>query len=119
MSIEQYLDIKPEVKEALAEGMPVVALESTLLSHGMPYPENLDFAAQVEKVIREEGCVPATAALIDGKIKLGLTGEELEIMCKAKDVGKVSRRDFATYLATGRTGATTVASTMMCAAFAR
>jgi pseudouridine-5'-phosphate glycosidase len=118
MEIEKYLDIKDEVKEALDEGRPVVALESTILSHGMPYPENLDFAAKVEEVIREEGCIPATAALIGGKIKLGLTADELEIMCKAENVGKVSRRDFATYLATGRTGATTVASTMMCAYFA-
>ena len=118
MDLEKYLDIKEDVKEALREGRPVVALESTILSHGMPYPENLSFAAEVEKAIREEGCVPATAALINGKIKLGLTADELEIMCKAENVGKVSRRDFATYLATGRTGATTVASTMMCAAFA-
>lgn len=118
MELEKYLDIKEEVREALALGKPVVALESTILSHGMPYPENLDFAAKVEEVIREEGCIPATAALIDGKIKLGLEPDELEIMCKAQNVGKVSRRDFAAYLATKRTGATTVASTMMCAAFA-
>lgn len=118
MNIEKYLDITPEIKQALADGRPVVALESTILSHGMPFPENLDFAAKVEEVIRAEGCIPATMALMGGKIRVGLNAEELEIMCRAKNVGKVSRRDFAIYLAEGKTGATTVASTMMCAAFA-
>ena len=113
--MKEYLSVKEEVKEALAAGKPVVALESTILSHGMPYPENLSFAAEVEKVVRAEGCVPATCALIDGKIRVGLEEDELEIMCRAKDVGKVSRRDFAVYLATKKTGATTVASTMICA----
>ncbi len=118
MSIEKYLDIKAEVKQALAEGKPVVALESTILSHGMPYPQNLEFAAKVEDVIRAEGAVPATIALIGGKIKVGLEKEDLEIMCRAENVGKVSRRDFAIYIAEKKTGATTVASTMMCAAAA-
>ncbi|MCQ2566834.1 MAG: pseudouridine-5'-phosphate glycosidase [Mogibacterium sp.] len=118
MSYENYLDIKAEVAEALATGKPVVALESTILSHGMPYPENLDFAAKVEEVIRAEGCVPATIALLDGRIKIGLEADELEVMCKAEDVGKVSRRDFAVYLSQKKAGATTVASTMMCAAMA-
>ncbi len=118
MSYENYLDIKAEVAEALAAGRPVVALESTILSHGMPYPENLDFAAKVEEVIRAEGCVPATIALLDGRIKIGLEADELEVMCKAENVGKVSRRDFAVYLSQKKAGATTVASTMMCAAMA-
>ena len=118
MSIEKYLDIKAEVKQALAEGKPVVALESTILSHGMPYPQNLEFAAKVEDVIRAEGAVPATIALIGGKIKVGLEKEDLETMCRAENVGKVSRRDFAIYIAEKKTGATTVASTMMCAAAA-
>ena len=118
MSIEKYLDIKEEVRQALAEGRPVVALESTILSHGMPYPQNLGFAAQVEDVIRAEGAVPATIALIGGKIKVGLEKEDLEIMCRAANVGKVSRRDYAVYLANKKTGATTVASTMMSAAAA-
>lgn len=118
MDLEKYLDIKPEVKEALESGKPVVALESTILSHGMPYPENLDFAAKVEEVVRAEGCVPATIALIGGKIKVGLESDDLELMCRAENVGKVSRRDFAIYLAKKKNGATTVASTMMCAAFA-
>ena len=117
-SYEKYLDIAPDVQEALDGGIPVVALESTILSHGMPYPENLAFAADVEKVIRDEGCVPATMALIGGRIKAGLTKEELELMCRAENIGKVSRRDFAIYLATGKNGATTVASTMICAAMA-
>ena len=118
MNMEKYLDITPEIREALANGEPVVALESTILSHGMPYPENLDFAAKVEEVVRGEGCIPATAALIGGRMKVGLAPEELEIMCRAENVGKVSRRDFAIYLAGKRTGATTVASTMICAAAA-
>ena len=114
----RYLDIAPEVKAAIAENKPVVVLESTILSHGMPYPENVSFAAEVEKVVRAEGAIPATAALIHGRIKVGLTPAELDIMCKAENVGKVSRRDMATYLATGQNGATTVATTMICAAMA-
>lgn len=115
MKLEKYLDITPALREALKNGEPVVALESTILSHGMPYPENLTFAAEVEKEIRACGAHPATMALIGGKIKVGLSPEELEIMCRGENVGKVSRRDFTTYLATGKTGATTVATTMMCA----
>lgn len=116
--LKKYLDIKPEVAKALEKGKPVVALESTILSHGMPYPENLEFAAKVEEIVRKEGAVPATMALINGKIKVGLSKKDLETMCKAENVGKVSRRDFAVYLAEKKTGATTVASTMMCAAAA-
>jgi len=118
MSMEKYLDIVPEIREALKNNVPVVALESTILSHGMPYPENVEFAGEVEKVVRAEGAIPATMALIGGRIKVGLTSEELTLMCKAENVGKVSRRDFATYLATKQTGATTVATTMMCAEMA-
>ena len=118
MNLEKYLDIRPELRQALKNGEPVVALESTILSHGMPYPENLSFAAEVEKEIRQCGAHPATMALIGGRIKVGLSPEELELMCRGENVGNVSRRDFATYLATGKTGATTVASTMMCAAMA-
>ena len=118
MNCEKYLDIKPEIKEALAAGKPVVALESTILSHGMPYPQNLDFAKEVEAVVRAEGATPATIAIIDGKIKIGLDEAALETMCLAKNVGKVSRRDLAVYLSQKMTGATTVASTMMCAAMA-
>ena len=118
MNYTDYLSIAPEIKEALEQGKPIVALESTILSHGMPYPENVEFASAVEKVVRKEGAIPATTAIIGGKLKVGLTKDELEIMCKAENVGKVSRRDVAVYLATGKTGATTVATTMMIAALA-
>ena len=118
MELNKYLSITPEIKEALKAGKPVVALESTILSHGMPYPENVEFAHKVEEIVRGEGAIPATTAIIDGKLKVGLNSEELEIMCKADGVGKVSRRDVAVYLATGKTGATTVATTMIIAAMA-
>ena len=118
MTIKDYLSVAPEIQQAIDEGRPVVALESTILSHGMPYPENLEFAHNVEKIVRGEGAVPATTAIIGGKLKVGLNAEELEIMCKANGVGKVSRRDVAVYLATGKTGATTVATTMMIAELA-
>ena len=118
MELNKYLSITPEIENALKEGKPVVALESTILSHGMPYPENVEFAHKVEEIVRGEGAIPATTAIIDGKLKVGLNSEELEIMCKADGVGKVSRRDVAVYLATGKTGATTVATTMIIAAMA-
>ena len=117
-SFEKYLDVLPEIQQALDENKPVVALESTILSHGMPYPENLDFAHRVEEVIRSLGAIPATCAIVKGRLKVGLTAEELEIMCRAENIGKVSRRDVAVYLATGMTGATTVATTMLIAAMA-
>ena len=115
---KKYLDVRNDIKEAIELNKPVVALESTILSHGMPYPENLEFAHNVEKIIKEEGAVPATIAIIGGKIKVGLSDEELEIMCKAENVGKVSRRDLPIYIATGKTGATTVTTTMIGAAMA-
>lgn len=118
MSYKDYLSITPEIEEAIKEGKPIVALESTILSHGMPYPENVEFAHKVEEIVRAEGAIPATTAIIGGKLKVGLNSEELEIMCKAEGVGKVSRRDVAVFLATGQTGATTVATTMMIAAMA-
>ena len=115
MNLKNYLDIAPEVKSAVEAGKPVVALESTILSHGMPYPENLTFAAEVERIIRAEGAIPATMAIIDGRMKVGLSAGELELMCKGENVAKVSRRDLPILLATGGTGATTVASTMILA----
>src|SRR5574344_678284 len=115
---KKYLDVRSDIKEAIEANKPVVALESTILSHGMPYPENLEFARNVEKIIKEEGAVPATIAIIGGKIKVGLSDEELEIMCKAENVGKVSRRDLPIYISTGKTGATTVTTTMIGAAMA-
>ena len=118
MSFEKYLDVTPEIREALAENQPVVALESTILSHGMPYPQNMEFAANVEKIVRELGAIPATTAIIGSRLKVGLEPDELNMMCNPKDIGKVSRRDVATYIATGKTGATTVATTMMLASMA-
>lgn len=116
--LEKYLDIRDDIKKEIAENKPVVALESTILSHGMPYPENLEFARNVEKIIIAEGAVPATIAIIGGKIKVGLSDEELELMCKAENVGKVSRRDLPIYIATKQTGATTVTTTMIGASLA-
>ncbi|MFA7422607.1 MAG: pseudouridine-5'-phosphate glycosidase [Acholeplasmataceae bacterium] len=115
---EQFLDIKQEVKEALAQNKPVVALESTIISHGMPYPDNVKMAKKVEAIIRSEGAIPATIAIMDGKIKIGLTDEDLETLAKSSDVIKVSRRDLASVIATKSMGATTVASTMICAEMA-
>lgn len=118
MNLEKYLVLTDEIKEALANKTPIVALESTILSHGMPYPQNLEFAYKVEEIVRAEGAIPATTAIMDGQLKVGLTKDELEVMCKDSTVGKVSRRDVATYVATGKVGATTVATTMMLAAMA-
>ena len=80
MSVERYLDILPEVRQAVLENRPVVALESTILSHGMPYPENLAFAKKADAIIRSEGAVPATMAIIGGRVKAGLTEDELELL---------------------------------------
>lgn len=110
-----YLDIKPEVAKALEEGKPVVALESTIIAHGMPYPKNVETAIQVEEVIRAGGGVPATIAIIGGKIKIGLTKEEIEYLGTADNVLKVSRRDFPLVIAKKLDGATTVAGTMIAA----
>ena len=115
---EKYLDIKEEVKHALINNIPVVALESTIISHGMPYPENVKMAKKVESIIKGEGAIPATIAIMNGKIKIGLTDEDLEILAKAPDVKKVSRRDLASIISDKSLGATTVASTMICAEMA-
>ncbi|MCK4240975.1 MAG: pseudouridine-5'-phosphate glycosidase, partial [Candidatus Atribacteria bacterium] len=112
---ERFFDFKDEVKEALANGKPVVALESTLISHGFPYPENLKVAGEMEEIIRGCGVVPATTAIIKGKIKVGLTRGELEFMATSKDISKASRRDLAVIVAKGLNGATTVAATMVVA----
>ncbi len=118
MDYKKYLEIAPEIQNAIDNNIPVVALESTILSHGMPFPENMEFAHKVEEVVRGEGAIPATTAIIGGKLKVGLTPDELDIMCKADGIGKVSRRDVAIYLATNKTGATTVATTMLIASLA-
>ncbi len=116
--LKNYLDVKEEVRLALEHNQPVVALESTIISHGMPYPQNVEMAKKVEAIIRSEGAVPATIAIMNGKIKIGLTDEDLEVFAKSKEVAKVSRRDLASIVAKKSLGATTVASTMMCAEMA-
>jgi pseudouridine-5'-phosphate glycosidase len=113
--LEKYLDIHPEVKEALENGKPVVALESTIISHGMPYPQNVETARNVEQIVRDNGAVPATIGIIEGRIKVGLTDQELEFMGKEKNIIKASRRDLPVIVSKGLNGATTVASTMICA----
>ena len=114
--MNKYLDISPEVRQALADGKPVVALESTIISHGMPYPKNVETALLVEKTIRENGAVPATIAIIGGRLKAGLSPEEIEYLGKAgRKVAKASRRDLAAIVARGADGATTVTTTMIIA----
>jgi len=114
--LNKYLDISPEVAEALAAGKPVVALESTIISHGMPYPQNVETALNVEQIIRECGAVPATIAVIGGRLKAGCTKEEIEYLGKkGLDVTKASRRDLPVLVARGEDGATTVTTTMIIA----
>jgi len=114
--INKYLDINPEVAAALAEGKPVVALESTIISHGMPYPQNVETALAVEQIIRDNGAVPATIAVIGGRLKAGLTAEEIEYFGKkGMAITKASRRDLAMLCARGMDGATTVTTTMIIA----
>ena len=116
MKMNAYLDVNPEVAAALAEGKPVVALESTIISHGMPYPQNVETALNVEKIIRENGAVPATIAVIGGRLKAGLSAEEIEYFGKkGKAIAKASRRDLAVLCARGEDGATTVTTTMIIA----
>jgi pseudouridine-5'-phosphate glycosidase len=116
--MQAFLQFSPEVQAARAAGKPVVALESTIISHGMPYPQNVQTAREVEQVIRDAGAVPATIAIIDGRICVGLDDEQLELLGQSTDAIKVSRRDLAYVLATNKLGATTVAATMICAALA-
>ena len=117
--MNRYLEISPEVRSALAAGRPVVALESTIISHGMPYPQNVETALNVERIIRENGAVPATIAIIGGKLKAGLSKDEIEYLGrKGTDVIKASRRDLPVLVARGDDGATTVATTMIIAAMA-
>ncbi len=114
--MNKYLDILPEVAEALAAGKPVVALESTIISHGMPYPQNVETALNVERIIREHGAVPATIAIIGGRLKAGLSAEEIEYFGKkGQAIHKASRRDLAVLCARGEDGATTVTTTMIIA----
>jgi len=113
--MKQHLRILPEVREALAAGEPVVALESTIITHGMPAPRNLETARAVEAAVRDGGAVPATIAILDGRISVGLDAEDLERLAAEKDVAKVSRADLPAVLAGGGAGSTTVAATMICA----
>lgn len=113
--MKNYLVASEEVKEALASGKPVVALESTIISHGMPYPKNVETAIRVEEIIRENGAVPATIAIIGGVLKAGLTEEEIDYMGKSSGIAKVSRRDIPYIVSQKLDGATTVASTMIIA----
>jgi pseudouridine-5'-phosphate glycosidase len=116
--MDRFLLLSPEVLAARAAGLPIVALESTIISHGMPYPQNVEMARGVEQVIREAGAVPATIAIIDGKICIGLSAEQLELLGTSPDAMKVSRRDLPYVLAQNKLGATTVAATMICAQLA-
>lgn len=113
-----HTDIAPDVAAAIAQGRPVVALESTIITHGMPYPQNAAMAAKVEAIVRSEGAAPATIAVIDGRLKIGLSDGEREALAKAQGAMKLSRADLAFAVAQGRTGGTTVAATMIAAAMA-
>ncbi len=116
--MHQFLLFSPEVAHARATGQAIVALESTIISHGMPYPQNVQMAREVEQIIRAAGAVPATIAVIDGKICVGLTAEQLALLGTSPDAMKVSRRDLPFVIAQRRLGATTVAATMICAQLA-
>ncbi|QAT43511.1 pseudouridine-5'-phosphate glycosidase [Aminipila luticellarii] len=118
-NLNKYLDVAREVEKALEAGKPVVALESTIISHGMPYPQNVETALQVEKIIRDHGAVPATIAIIKGRLKVGISPEEIDYLGKkGLDVIKASRRDVPVLVAAKEDGATTVATTMILAAMA-
>lgn len=109
----EYIDINDEVLNALQYQKPIVALESTIISHGMPYPDNIKTAMEVEDIVLQNGAVPATIAIIKGRIKIGLNPDELEFLASSNNVSKVSRRDIPYIIASGKSGATTVASTMI------
>src|SRR5215831_2201229 len=116
--LSSYIRMAEEVQAALEEQRPVVALESTVIAHGLPYPANIEVSQAMEATIRNEGAIPATVGIHDGKIVIGLSQDEIERLGTAPDVLKVSRRDLAVALATNRLGATTVAGTMLCASMA-
>ncbi|WP_438025679.1 pseudouridine-5'-phosphate glycosidase [Sorangium sp. So ce233] len=119
MSVKDHLSISPEVRKALADGLPVVALESTIITHGMPHPQNLEMAQRVEAMVRRNGAVPATIAIMDGKLKVGVTADDLERLARGGGKAtKASRRDVAALLVSGAMAGTTVATTMMAAAWA-
>ncbi len=118
MSFNNYLQISDEVQQALNDNKPIVALESTIISHGMPYPQNYETAKQVEDTVRENGAVPATIAILEGKIKVGLSEEDLQILSNSSDILKASRRDIPVIVSEKLNAATTVSATMICAALA-
>ena len=113
--MNDFVSLLPEVRDALQSGSPVVALESTIISHGMPYPTNVQTAREVEDVVRAGGAIPATIAILGGCIRVGLSPEDLESLGRTERVRKVSRRDLPIAIASGQVGATTVAATMICA----
>jgi len=115
INITHWMDVSEEIREALQTGLAIVALESTIISHGMPYPQNLETAYSVENIVREEGALPATIAILGGRIKIGLSKQELEQFAQNNAPVKVSRRDLPVVLAKKQSGGTTVAATMICA----
>ena len=115
MKFSDYLDIHPNVQEAIKNGDPIVALESTIISHGMPYPKNIETAIMVEETVRSNKAIPATIAIINGRLKIGLTHQEIEYLATNDDVRKVSRRDLAITVSQKQSGSTTVAATMIIA----
>ncbi|WP_028034664.1 pseudouridine-5'-phosphate glycosidase [Chelativorans sp. J32] len=115
MRLPDEIDVHGPVAAALSAGKPVVALESTIITHGMPWPQNNDMAAEVEEIVAAEGAVPATIAVLDGRLKIGLSPEERERLAQSQDAMKLSRADLAFAIARGRTGGTTVAATMIAA----
>jgi pseudouridine-5'-phosphate glycosidase len=110
--MNQLLNIHPEISDALKQGRPIVALESTIIAHGMPYPQNIETALEVEQIVRENGAIPATIAILDGKLCVGLNAQQLELLGNTKDVWKVSLRDMPYVISQKLPGATTVAATM-------
>jgi pseudouridylate synthase len=116
--MKSVLDVHPEVSKAILKGKPVVALESTIITHGMPYPQNAEMAAKVEGIIRSHGAVPATIAVIDGRLRIGLSDTERDALAQVKGAMKLSRADLAFAMSEGKTGGTTVAATMIAAALA-
>ena len=119
MTFSDYLDIHPDVEDAINDKKPIVALESTIISHGMPYPKNVETALMVEETVRSNGAIPATIAIINGRLKVGLTDEEIELLATNEEIKKVSRRDLAITVAQKQSGSTTVASTMIIAKLAK
>ena len=119
MTLNDYLDIHPDVENALKNNLPIVALVSTIISHGMPYPKNIETALMVEETVRSNNAVPATIAIIKGRLKIGLTKEEIEFLATNDEIKKISRRDLAIAISQKLSGSTTVASTMIIANLAR